>query len=50
MSEEMKSDPIPVGPIDPGDLRDDRDVNTDMFPKDEYYWIKRKINLIGDSR
>ena len=33
----------------PGDPRDDRDVNTDMFPKDEYYWINRKIDLIGDS-
>ena len=33
----------------PGDSRNDRDVNTDMFPKDEYHWISRKIDLIGDK-
>lgn len=33
----------------PGDPRNDRDVNTDMFPKDEYHWISRKIDLIGDD-
>jgi spermidine synthase len=31
-----------------GEPRNDRDVNTDMFPKDEYHWISRKIDLIGD--
>jgi spermidine synthase len=33
----------------PGEPRDDRDVNTDMFPKDEYHWISRKIDLLGDT-
>lgn len=31
----------------PGEPRDDRDVNTDLFPKDEYHWIGRKIDLLG---
>jgi spermidine synthase len=29
--------------------REDRDVNTDIFPKDEYYRNGRKIDLIGDD-
>ena len=29
----------------PSDPRDDRDVNTDMFPKDEYYRNSHKIDL-----
>jgi spermidine synthase len=34
----------------PNDERDDRDVNTDLFPKDEYYRNSRKIDLIGEDR
>jgi spermidine synthase len=30
--------------------RDDRDVNSDAFPKDEYYWNSYKIELIGEDR
>jgi spermidine synthase len=30
--------------------REDRDVNTDIFPKDEYYRNGRKIDLIGEDR
>jgi hypothetical protein len=30
----------------PNDARDDRDVNTDMFPKDEYYRNRFKIDII----
>jgi spermidine synthase len=29
--------------------REDRDVNTDIFPKDEYYRNGRKIDLIGEG-
>jgi predicted membrane-bound spermidine synthase len=29
----------------PGDARDDRDVNTDLFPKDEYYWNRLKVDF-----
>jgi spermidine synthase len=29
--------------------REDRDVNTDIFPKDEYYRNDRKIDLIGEG-
>jgi spermidine synthase len=34
----------------PHDPREDRDVNTDIFPKDEYYRNRRKIDLIGEDR
>jgi spermidine synthase len=34
----------------PNDPRDDRDVNTDIFPKDEYYRNSRKIDLLGEDR
>jgi spermidine synthase len=34
----------------PQDPREDRDVNTDIFPKDEYYRNSRKLDLIGDNR
>jgi hypothetical protein len=34
----------------PQDPRDDREVNTDIFPKDEYYRNGRKIDLIGEDR
>jgi spermidine synthase len=30
----------------PDDIRDDRDVNTDLFPKDEYYLNHLKIEVI----
>ena len=33
----------------PSDPRDDRDINTDMFPKDEYNRNSRKIDLIGEA-
>jgi spermidine synthase len=29
----------------PSDARDDRDVNTDLFPKDEYYWNRLKLDV-----
>jgi spermidine synthase len=29
----------------PRDARDDRDVNTDLFPKDEYYWNRLKVDF-----
>jgi hypothetical protein len=34
----------------PHDAREDRDVNTDIFPKDEYYRNSRKIDLLGEDR
>jgi hypothetical protein len=34
----------------PIDQRDDRDVNTDLFPKDEYYLNRLKIDVIEQSR
>jgi spermidine synthase len=36
----------------PGDARDDRDVNTDLFPKDEYYLNRLKVDVhnVGRAR
>jgi hypothetical protein len=34
----------------PDVLREDRDVNTDIFPKDEYYRNNRKIDLIAEDQ
>jgi hypothetical protein len=34
----------------PSNPREDRDVNTDIFPKDEYYRNSHKVDLIGDDR
>lgn len=33
----------------PSDPREDRDVNTDLFPKDEYFLNKRKITLFANT-
>ena len=34
----------------PNDERDDKDINTDLFPKDEYYRNRMKIDVIDIVR
>ena len=39
----------PVEVWQPSDLRRDHDLNTDVFPKDEYFLNKRKITLFENT-
>ena len=36
----------PIERWGPNDKRDDKDVNTDLFPKDEFYLNAKKVDLL----